>query len=336
MTRYYRPLVQTDPARPGAAQTLAGGWAWFTHLEVLTRSAPARIIAADAAPSDVLARLTASRAPIAGLAMTRPQIMGILNLTPDSFSDGGTFNAPDAALARGHAMVQTGSDILDFGGESTRPGATEVAIADEIARTAPVIAALRAAGLSAPISIDTRKSAVAAAALDAGANLINDVSGLDFDPMMAALAANRHVPICLMHAQGPPETMQHDPQYGDVVLDVYDALAERIARAEAAGIARAQIIVDPGIGFGKTQIHNLALLARISVFHGLGCPILLGASRKRFVGTIGNAPEAVDRGPGSAAIGLHALAQGVQVLRVHDIELHKQAIALWQAATGKA
>ena len=170
----------------------------------------------------------------------------------------------------------------------------------------------------------------------AGASIVNDVSGFTFDPKLAPLCAARGVPVCVMHAQGEPQTMQQNPAYDDVLLDVYDALAARIDALMAQGISRAHITADPGIGFGKTLEHNLAILNRISLFHGLGVPILLGASRKRFIGTLGRAPEAQDRGPGSIAVALAALAQGVQILRVHDVAEHAQAIALWQAAVAHA
>lgn len=327
---YYRPLPQTDPARPADALPLAGGWCWFDRIEVLRRDGPPRVIAAAEAPPEVLARLTAPRASVAGLTLDRPRIMGILNVTPDSFSDGGDHLAPATAQEHARAMVAAGAAILDIGGESTRPGAADVPVPEEIARTAPVIAAL--AG-GAPISIDTRKAAVAQAALVAGAALVNDVSAFLHDPAMAGAVAAAGAPVCLMHAQGTPQTMQADPRYDDVLLDVYDHLAARVAAAEAAGIARARILVDPGIGFGKTQAHNLALLARLSLFHALGCPILLGVSRKRFIGTIGQAPEPKARMPGSVAVALAGVAQGAQVIRVHDVAETRQALALWQAVT---
>ena len=327
---YYRLLPQTDPARPADALPLAGGWCWFDRIEVLRRDGPPRVIAAAEAPPEVLARLTAPRAAVAGLTLDRPRIMGILNVTPDSFSDGGDHLAPATAQEHARAMVAAGAAILDIGGESTRPGAADVPVPEEIARTAPVIAAL--AG-GAPISIDTRKAAVAQAALVAGAALVNDVSAFLHDPAMAGAVAAAGAPVCLMHAQGTPQTMQADPRYDDVLLDVYDHLAARVAAAEAAGIARARILVDPGIGFGKTQAHNLALLARLSLFHALGCPILLGVSRKRFIGTIGQAPEPKARMPGSVAVALAGVAQGAQVIRVHDVAETRQALALWQAVT---
>lgn len=265
--------------------------------------------------------------------MNRPLLMGILNVTPDSFSDGGQFRSTVDAKNHASAMAGAGADIIDIGGESTRPGAKTIPPAQEIDRVVPVILTIRQNN-SIPISVDTRKSSVAQAALDGGANMINDVSGLEFDPALARVAAANDVPVCLMHAKGDPKTMQDDPVYEDVVLDVYDDLLARIQVAEKAGIARKNIVVDPGIGFGKTLNHNIALLRNISLFHGLGCPILLGASRKRFIGTLGDAPLATDRGPGSIAVTLAAVAQGVQIHRVHDVNETRQALTLWAAATG--
>lgn len=327
---YFRPIAMTDPARPADALTLAGGWCWFDRVEVLSRAAKGRIVPASEVPAPVLHRLTAAREAFAGLAMDRPRLMGILNVTPDSFSDGGRFLASEDALARAGAMALE-AEIIDIGGESTRPGAAEVGVEEEIARTAPVICLLRDGGLTAPISIDTRKARVAKAALDAGASLVNDVSAFDFDPTLGPQVAASGVPVILMHAQGVPATMQDDPHYMDVLLDIYDALAARLARAEALGIDRARIMLDPGIGFGKTQGHNLALLRGLSLFHGLGCPILLGTSRKRFIGSIGGAAEPEARAPGSVATALHGVAQGVQVVRVHDVAETRQALRLWQA-----
>jgi dihydropteroate synthase len=309
---------------------LAGGWGWFTHVEVLQRGAPARVVPVSDLPETPGHQLTKPRIDIAGLSMDRPRVMGILNTTPDSFSDGGLHHAPEAALAGAGRMA--GADILDVGGESTRPGAAFVSPDKEIARTVPVIEALRKAGVTKCISIDTRKATVARAALDAGADLVNDVSGFTFDPDLAPLCADRSAPVCVMHAQGDPETMQQDPRYDDVLLDVYDALQARIDDVQAMGVARDRIVADPGIGFGKTLDHNLALLARLSLFHGLGVPILLGASRKRFIGTIGGADQADHRMPGSIAVALTALQHGIQIVRVHDVPETVQAIALWRAS----
>ena len=320
--RYIRPLMQVGPAQvPDAIQL---GWCWFTHVEVLSRSAAPHVIPASALTSAERAQFVSPGGAL--------RIMGILNTTPDSFSDGGAYDSLDRAVAQGQTLVAAGADILDIGGESTRPGATLVPVETEIARTAPVIAGVRAAGITTPISVDTRKADVAAAALDAGATLVNDVSGFTFDAALAPLCAARGVPVCVMHAQGEPQTMQQNPTYDDVLLDVYDALAARIEALVALGIPRAQIIADPGIGFGKTQAHNLAILTRISLFHSLGVPILLGASRKRFIGIIGNAPDAGDRAPGSIAVALAAIAQGVSIIRAHDVAEHAQAIALWRAS----
>jgi dihydropteroate synthase len=311
---------------------LAGGWGWFTHVEVLVRDQLPKVIPAGELPDNVADKLTQPRCDIAGLSLDRPRIMGILNTTPDSFSDGGKHAALDDAIAAGKRMRDDGVDLLDIGGESTRPGSETVEVAEEVARTAPVIAGLRAAGVKTLISVDTRKAHVAEAALNAGAGLINDVSGFTFDGALAPLAAKHGVPVCVMHALGDPATMQQNPQYDDVVLDVYDFLEGQIAKLEAAGIARGNIIADPGIGFGKSLVHNLALLSRLSLFHALGVPILLGASRKRFIGTIGGATIASERMPGSLAVALAGISHGVQLIRVHDVPQTIEAAALWRAA----
>ncbi|MBZ4689089.1 MAG: Dihydropteroate synthase [Cereibacter sp.] len=328
---YVRPIAMTDPARPAGALPLAGGPCWFDRVELMERGR-APVVAPASEVAD-LSALTAARPTLAGLGMDRPRLMGILNVTPDSFSDGGRFAAPEQALAQARAMAAE-ADILDIGGESTRPGAAEVAMAEEIRRTAPVIAALREAGLRAPVSIDTRKAAVAEAALAAGGDIVNDVSAMAFDPAMAAAVARSGAPVCLMHARGTPETMAGETGYADVLLDVYDYLNERIEAAVAAGIARERIIVDPGIGFAKTAEQNLALIRRLSLFHALGCPVLLGASRKRFIGALGGAEQADRRMPGSVAVALAGAAQGAQILRVHDVAETRQALRLWQAMNG--
>lgn len=335
MTRYYRPVARFGEVPTPQSFPLAGGLCWFDTVAVHERGGGVRAMPAGEIPDDILGHLTRARAPIAGVSMTGPRIMGILNVTPDSFSDGGQFNAPERALAHARAMQSEGAEFIDVGGESTRPGAVEVQIAEEIARTAPVIAAIRAQS-DVPISIDTRKAQVGSAALEAGATLVNDVAAFTFDPGLADVAARAKVPVCLMHAKGSPETMQDDPNYDDVLLDVYDFLSERVEAAEAAGIARDQIVVDPGIGFGKTLEHNLALLRGIAIFHGLGCPILLGASRKRFIGTIGGGQDPSDRVSGSVAVALFAARRGVQILRVHDIFATKQALDLEWAIGGAA
>jgi dihydropteroate synthase len=332
VSTYLRPIAMNDPARPAGALALAGGWCWFDRVEVLSRDAAPVIVGLGDLTAEDRQRLSDPRPAFGGLDMDRPRVMGILNITPDSFSDGGLFLRPEAAVMQARRMA-AGADIIDIGGESTRPGAAEVAAAEEVQRTAPVIAALRQGGLSLPLSIDTRKALVAEAAFDAGATILNDVTALRFDPAMAGLAARADVPVILMHSVETPETMQDDPRYDDVLLDVYDALAARLAHARAAGLQPTQLAVDPGIGFGKTLAHNLALLARLSLFHNLGVPVLLGASRKRFIGTISAEADAAKRMPGSLAVALAGVAQGMQMIRVHDVAETRQAISLWQAAT---
>lgn len=330
---YTRPIPIFDAADVPGALPLAGGWCRFTHVEMMERGRPARVIPASDLDAETRARLSAPRPAFGGVSMDRPRIMGILNVTPDSFSDGGKFLGREPALMQARAMATT-ADIIDVGGESTRPGAAEVSADEETARTAPVIAALRDAGIALPVSIDTRKAAVAQAALQAGAQIVNDVTAMVFDPAMSGTVAASGAPVILMHSVGDPQTMQDDPRYDDVLLDVYDALAARVAAAEQAGIARDRIAVDPGIGFGKTLEHNLALLRRLSLFHALGVPVLLGASRKRFIGTIGDEDQAARRMPGSLAVALAGVAQGMQMIRVHDVAETRQALRLWQASTG--
>lgn len=330
LTDYLRPIAMSDGARSAEALPLAGGSCWFDRVEVLSRSVAPRIVPAAELSQAQRDRLCAARPDFGGLGLGVPRIMGILNVTPDSFSDGGLFLKPEAAVMQARLMA-SGADIIDIGGESTRPGAVEVSEDEETARTAPVIRALREGGMEVPISIDTRKSGVANAALLAGASWVNDVTALQFDPGMATLVARSGAPVILMHSIASPALMQDDPRYDDVVLDVYDALAARVAEAEAAGIRRENIAIDPGIGFGKTLSHNLALLQRLSLFHALGLPVLLGASRKRFIGTIGAEAEAARRMPGSLAVALWGVAQGVQMIRVHDVTETRQALSLWQA-----
>lgn len=272
--------------------------------------------------------LAAVRAALPFLPGDRTAVMGILNVTPDSFSDGGRHAEAAIAVAAANAMHAAGADIIDVGAESTRPRAPLIDTATEQARLAAVLPGL--AGL--PWSIDTRKAVVMATALAAGACLVNDVSALTHDPAALALVAARDVPVVLMHAQGTPQTMQDAPAYGDALLDVYDWLAARIAACEAAGIARSRIIADPGIGFGKSLDHNLSLLRGLPMLHGLGVPLLLGASRKQLIARIAGDAGPEQRLPGSLALALHAAACGVQIVRVHDVPETLQALAVWLAA----
>jgi dihydropteroate synthase len=274
---------------------------------------------------------TTRPASFAGLSLDRPRVMGIVNVTPDSFSDGGEAFGVEDAVARGLAMRDAGADILDVGGESTRPGAEPVSVDDELARVIPVVERLTDAG--ALVSIDTRRAAVMRAAIAAGAGIVNDVTALAGDDasMSAVAEAGEGVSVVLMHMQGEPRTMQKNPTYVDAPVDIRDFLAARIEVCEAAGIARAQIAVDPGIGFGKTLAHNLDILARMDVFHALGCAVVLGASRKSFIGTLSGEKTAGRRAAGSVAAALAARARGVQIFRVHDVAETVQALAVWEA-----
>ncbi|MBX9924720.1 MAG: dihydropteroate synthase [Hyphomicrobiaceae bacterium] len=281
---------------------------------------------------EVVEHLTEPRGRFAGLDLTRPRIMGILNVTPDSFSDGGQHVGVERAVSHALAMVAAGADIIDVGGESTRPGSDAVALDEELARVVPVIKAIREIS-DVVISIDTRKADVMRAAARAGADILNDVSALTHDPAALAMAERLGLPVILMHAQGDPKTMNDDPRYGDLVLDVYDFLSERIAACEAVGIPRSKLCVDPGIGFGKHLKHNVAMMASLSILHGLGVPVLLGASRKKMIGQLWDVPDPKDRVPGSLATVLAGAEQGVQLFRVHDVAETAQALAVWRAAT---
>jgi dihydropteroate synthase len=347
---YVRPLG-FYPAPPDAEATvfsglpLAGQPLRFTALEVAQRDGvhvKRRVISLEEAierewgrgtldAAQDLEAITAARPRLAGLALDRPRLMGIINVTPDSFSDGGLHAAAEAAIAHGLKLAAEGADIIDIGGESTRPGADYVPVEEELRRVIPVIEGLRAR-TEALISIDTRKAEVMRRAAAAGADILNDVSALTHDPEAMAVAADTGLPVILMHAQGDPRTMNDDPQYTDVVLDVFDFLESRVAACEAAGIPRAKLVVDPGIGFGKHLHHNVAVLASLSLYHALGVPVLLGASRKKLIDHISDVPKPRDRVPGSLAAALAGVAQGVQIVRVHDVAATRQALNVWRAA----
>lgn len=270
----------------------------------------------------------------AGLDLDAPRVMGVVNVTPDSFSDGGVHADPQAAIATGLAMAAAGADIIDVGGESTRPGSAPVPPELEQARVVPVIRALAARGLR--ISVDTRNAATMAAALDAGAAIVNDVSALTHDPAAAALVARRGCPVVLMHMRGTPATMNAEANYADVAAEVTAELAVRIEAAQRAGIARSAIAIDPGIGFAKQAEHSVALLRRLPELAVLGYPILVGVSRKSFLGRISGEAEASRRLPASLAAALFAVYQGAQILRVHDVMETIQALKMWQALAGPA
>lgn len=259
-----------------------------------------------------------------------PLVMGIVNVTPDSFSDGGRYDDVDAAVAHGRALWDAGADLLDIGGESTRPGAAEVGVDEEIGRVVPAITALRSALPDAWISIDTRKAAVAEAALAAGATLVNDVSGGD-DPGMADVLRRHDAWYVLMHMRGQPATMQHDTAYRDLVGEVRSHLAERLERFRADGVPAHRVILDPGLGFGKAPADNPALVAAVPVFRSMGHPVLIGASRKRFVGALSGVDDPAGRVHGSVGAALAAVAQGADMLRVHDVAATIQALTVFRA-----
>jgi dihydropteroate synthase len=342
---YLRPigLSYGDEARAAVAGGSAGrlggsGWIAFHAVEITKRqgSSFAREVVSygDARGDGLLAAIEATRPPIAGLDLARPRVMGIVNVTPDSFSDGGLAAGEDDAVFHGLRLAGEGADLLDVGGESTRPGSEGVPLADELSRVLPVIKRLSAAGHT--VSCDTRKATVMRKAVAAGALLINDVSALGHDPEAIAAVADLGCPVVLMHAQGDPRTMQLAPRYDDVALDVFDSLAARIAACEKAGIGSERIIADPGIGFGKTFRHNVDVLHQLTLFHGLGVGLLVGLSRKAFVGALTGEKAAASRGPGSAGGAIHAILNGAHILRVHDVKSTVAGLAVACAAADPA
>jgi dihydropteroate synthase len=258
-----------------------------------------------------------------------PLLMGIVNVTPDSFSDGGSFLDPLAAVEQALALVEEGADLLDIGGESTRPGAEPVPLAEELRRVVPVIE--RLAGQTAvPLSIDTSKAEVARQTLAAGAQIVNDISGLTFDAGMPAVCREFEAGVVCMHIRGTPQTMQNDPRYGNVVCEICDFLAERLDHLEQQGVAREQVVLDPGIGFGKTAEHNLEILSNIRRFRALGRPVLIGHSRKRFLGKV-LGRKIDERNFGTAGISVALALQATDILRVHDVRATRDALLAWQA-----
>jgi dihydropteroate synthase len=352
MTRtLLRPTAFVDSpfGYDGKVARLAGGMNWFSAVELIAvdghRRTATELVPVESIESrldeDMAAQWQALTGPRAALQLgertirlDQPQVMAIVNTTPDSFSDGGQFEDSAAAGAAGADMAARGAAIVDVGGESTRPGAKPVWERDEIERIAPVIRSLGTGGTA--VSCDTRKADVMTAAIEAGARMINDVSALTYDDRSAEIIAAAGVPVILMHHQGKPETMQDDPRYDDVLVEVYLWLEERIAAAEAGGIAREKILADPGFGFGKNVGHNLELMNGLALFHSLGVPLVIGASRKRTIGALsGEAP--VDRRlGGSIAFAMKAVEQGAQLLRVHDVFETVQALRVWRGLRDQA
>ena len=325
----------------GSVARLAGGMCWFAAYEAIEGGArrPISIAEAERAYPELHARITAPRAPLQlgerMLRLDQPLVAGILNLTPDSFSDGGAHGEdPEAAARAGFDMAAAGAALIDVGGESTRPGATTVWEGDEIARVVPVIQHLARTGT--PISIDTRKAAVMEAALAAGAHVVNDVAALLWDPRALEIVARANCPVILMHSPDPAKGPHGDGSYRDVLTDVFDWLSARIDAVVAGGVDRARIIADPGIGFGKSLQENLALLNGLAIFHGLGVPLMLGASRKRLIGALANEAPASDRLAGSVALALKGAEAGVQLLRVHDVAETVQALKVWRGLKDQA
>lgn len=349
MSVYLRPiaLAESPQSEEGEAIRLAGGMAYASRFALIRREGGKIVSRQRFSVRDLASALPGlpeeariqwdnlrkAHAPIRcgarTLRLDQPQVMGILNVTPDSFSDGGEFrDDPEVARAHAAAMLEAGAAIVDVGGESTRPGAAAVWEGDEMKRVVPAIERLSASG--AAISVDTRRPAVMEAALQAGAHIINDVSALRYDPRSLALAANTGAPVVLMHAPGEGEDLHASAVYGDVVLDVFDWLMARRDAAIAAGIAREKIVLDPGIGFGKSISENLALMNALPLFHALGQPLLVGASRKRMIGALSNEAPAHKRLGGSLMLAVKAMEAGVQILRVHDVPETVQAIHVWR------
>jgi len=333
-------LVATQRGLP-----LAGGALAFAGVEVSLRTAAGGIERAEAPFGEfrawaaqqavpvgqrvaaMLGRICAPRPAIDGLTFDRPLVMGVINVTPDSFYDGGFHFDPEAAIAQGYRLAEEGADILDIGGESTRPGSDPTDVAEELRRVLPVIEGLR--DLPLPLSIDTRRARVMTAALEAGARMINDITALTSDPKSLETAAEAGVPVILMHCLDNPKQMQLDPNYDDVLRDIHDYLERRLEACMAAGILPERVIVDPGIGFGKSLAHNLEILRGLGLYQSLGVPVLIGLSRKSFIARLGAGDSAEDRLAGSVAGALWAASLGTQIIRVHDVAETRRALKVW-------
>jgi dihydropteroate synthase len=345
---YLRPtgFVESPQQHDGRAARLAGTMLWFSQVELIMPNQPRALVAVsewDAFAETLAAaqqerasilfqRLTGPRAPLQlgqrTIRFDQPQVMGIVNMTPDSFSDGGKHADAEAAAEAAFAMASAGAAMIDVGGESTRPGAPLIWEGDEIARVEPLIRRLSASGTA--ISIDTRKAAVMEAAVAAGAAMINDVSALLHDDRSLEVASALGVPVVLMHAPSQGTDPHQGGSYGDVVIEVFDWLEARVDAVEAAGIARDRILIDPGIGFGKSLTENLAIVNNLALYHGIGCPILFGASRKRMIGALSNEAPVEARLGGSIFLSMKAVEQGAHIVRVHDAAETVQAVQVWR------
>jgi dihydropteroate synthase len=348
---YLRPtgFIDSPQRHDGESARLAGTMLWFSQIEVIDRTVSTTVrsvvdlrqwdeFVAGLAPEkrarceQLYTRITMVRGPLQmgerTIRLDQPQVMGIINMTPDSFSDGGKNADIEAAAEAAFAMASAGAAMIDIGGESTRPGAPLVWEGDEISRVEPLIKRLAASGTA--ISIDTRKAAVMEAAVGAGAAMINDISALLFDDRSPQVAQALNVPVVLMHAPSQATDPHKGGDYDDVVTNVFDWLEERIGAVEAAGISRDKILVDPGIGFGKSLAENLAIINSLSIYHGLGCPILFGASRKRMIGALSNEAPVEARLGGSIFLAMKAVEQGAHIIRVHDAAETVQAVQVWR------
>jgi dihydropteroate synthase len=342
-------FVDSPFGHDGKVARLASGLNWFAMVELIRieghRRVSTELVTVEGIESrfdeDMAAQwkaLTVTRAPLQLgeriIRLDQPQVMGIVNVTPDSFSDGGQFADAAAAAEAGARMSAEGAAIVDVGGESTRPGARTIWEGDEIERVVPVIRQLAAGGTA--VSCDTRKADVMAAVVEAGARMINDVSALTYDARSAEAAAALNVPVVLMHHQGDPQTMQDDPRYDDVLVEVYLWLEKRIRAAVETGVQRENILIDPGFGFGKKLAHNLELMNGLALFHSLGCPLVVGASRKRSIGALSGEASADKRLGGSIAFAMKAVEQGAQIVRVHDAFETVQALRVWRGMRDQA
>lgn len=344
---YLRPvgLMPRAAWAGGAAVPLAGSCFSFSTGELIVRRPGGKPERAFAPLSEIMAwgwergrevatmvdgqlgKLTRARPAFAGLDLSRPLVMGIINVTPDSFSDGGDHAGPEQAIAFGETLVRAGADLLDIGGESTRPGASAISVEEELGRVLPVVRHFAAVGV--PVSVDTRNAPVMREVMAAGARIINDINGLRDDGALDAVVGSR-APAVIMHMQGDPRTMQDNPVYADAALDVFDWLEDRIHECLGAGMAFEDLCIDTGIGFGKSVEHNLDVLRHTAMYHALGCPLLIGVSRKSFIGRLSKGEAPKDRVAGSLAAGLECLDQAAHILRVHDVAETVQARAIWQ------
>ena len=327
--QYFFPEINYLQGEIKHLHAIYGGHTVFNSFRVIERNKGSSVISSSKVKKDFLNRFISKPNSTLGLNFDTPIVMGILNVTPDSFYDGEGSFSEKQFVDKGLGLLKAGCCILDVGGESTRPGAKEVSSSTEIERVAGVIRKIKKCAPSAIISVDTRKAIVAEKALQVGATIVNDVSAGSFDKKMFNVVAKYNAGICLMHSQGLPENMQDNPHYENVLLDIYDYLEEKITEAESKGISRINIMVDPGIGFGKNSRHNIEIIKKASLFLGLGCPLMIGLSRKNFIGEILNERLPSARLAGSIAAMLKTLSNGVNIFRVHDVKETADAIKIW-------